>query len=90
MHAAAGSDVPRPLPVFEQRFDQDLRPDLHYRGLWIDGAFACSLGSALDFYPVSTVTDADVEHLVQAIRARVLRFLRSRGRLGADHAVAAL
>src|SRR5688572_31623284 len=75
--------------IFEQRFDQALRLNLHYHGLWIDGAFACSLGSDPDFHAVSTLTDADVERLVHAMRARVLRFLRRTGKLGADHAVAA-
>ncbi len=74
--------------VFEQRFDQALRLNLHYHGLWVDGTFACSFGKPhADFHPIADVTDADVERLVRAIRTRVLRFLHRTGKLTEDHTV---
>ena len=74
--------------VFEQRFDQALRLNLHYHGLWVDGTFACSLGKPdADFHPIADVTDADVERLVRAIRTRVLRFLHRTGKLTEEHTV---
>jgi hypothetical protein len=74
--------------VFEQRFDQSLRLNLHYHGLWVDGSFLCSLRKTrADFHDASEVTDADVERLVRAIKNRVLRFLRRIGKLTDDHGV---
>jgi hypothetical protein len=79
--------LPRPCAgavVFTQRFDSALRLDLHFHGLWADGLFAYPLGRpCADFHPHDEVTDADVARLVRAIRDRVLRLLRKRGKLPA-------
>ena len=76
--------------VFAQRFDSGLRLNLHFHGLWLDGAFACPLGNGrADFDPHGDVTDRDVERTIRAIRSRVLRALRRLGKLPPGDDVAA-
>lgn len=92
LRRARQSELPRASAgavVFAQRFDSGLRLNLHFHGLWLDGAFACPLGGGrARFDPHGEVTDHDVERAVRAIRSRVLRALRMRGKLPADGAAA--
>jgi hypothetical protein len=78
-----GVAVPRTgAVVFEQRFDSALRLNLHFHGLWADGVFVCEPAQErADFFSLSQLVDADVAWVVRTIRTRVLRFLKSRGRL---------
>jgi hypothetical protein len=72
--------------VFTQRFDSALRLNVHFHVLWPDGVFEIPprLGTPATFHPAEPPTDDDIAALAQALRHRVLRFLRRRGKLPAD------
>jgi hypothetical protein len=64
-----------------QRFDSALRLHVHFHVLWLDGAYGWVPGQGQPvFHAQPEVTDADVQLLVQRIRARVLRALRKAGK----------
>jgi hypothetical protein len=60
--------------------------NIHFHTLVLDGVFTSAL-DAVQFHALPPPTDADVPHLVTAIRARILRLLGRRG-LGPDADVA--
>ena len=71
--------------MFTQRFDSALRLNVHFHGLWPDGVFTCSpFGNDAEFWPQDPLCGADIERLTRAVRQRVLRLLRKRGKLP-DH-----
>jgi len=81
---AGRAGVPRPRTgavAFVQRFDSALRLHVHFHVLWLDGAYGWVPGQGQPvFHAQPEVTDADVQLLVQRIRARVLRALRKAGK----------
>ena len=80
---ARGASRPRAGAVaFVQRFDSALRVNVHMHVLWLDGVFTHEPGKGrVEFCEHAEVTDTDVGKLVQAIRDRVLRYLRRCGKL---------
>jgi hypothetical protein len=82
--AAGRAGVPRPRTgavAFVQRFDSALRLNVHFHVLWLDGAYGWVPGQGQPvFHAQPERADADVQLLVQRIRARVLRALRKAGK----------
>ncbi len=60
--------------------------NVHFHALWCDGVFAFSSPQAPLFHPAQPPADDDVARLVRALRQRVLRWLRKRGKLDDDGA----
>ena len=68
--------------VFTRRFDSALRLNLHFHALWPDGAFTrAPFRRRAEFWPTDPLRDVDVERLARAVRHRILRYLRKRGKL---------
>jgi hypothetical protein len=71
--------------VFTQRFDSALRLNLHFHALCCDGVFAFPARHVAPvFHPAEPLSDQDVARLTRALRQRILRWLRKRGRLDDD------
>ncbi len=70
--------------TFVQRFGGGLNLNVHYHLLAIDGWFHRDLDGVLQFAPAPAPRQADVEHLLVAIHARVMRLLERRGLLEMD------
>ena len=68
-----------------QRFGSALNLNVHFHALVLDGVYSTASPFARpEFHEAAELTECDVQHLVETIRARVLRLLRTRGLLTDD------
>ncbi len=65
--------------TFEQRFGSDLRINLHFHVLALDGAYSGADGEKPEFQRVPAPTEPELDHLAATIHRRVLRALRRGG-----------
>ncbi|MFQ5505664.1 MAG: hypothetical protein ACE5F1_12840 [Planctomycetota bacterium] len=70
--------------VFVQRFDSGLRLNVHFHALFLDGVFVRPLFGEPRLHTVRPLRDEDVARLTKALRHRILRFLRRKGRLSGE------
>jgi hypothetical protein len=79
--------VARGLPAGEtgavtaiQRANSDLRLSPHFHTLCLDGIYSPDRdGKGLMFHPAPAPSQEDIEHLVERVSKRILRFLQRRG-----------
>jgi hypothetical protein len=62
-----------------QRANSDLRLNPHFHVLQLDGLYATSPDGAPIFHPAPSLTQQDVEAIVERASKRILRFLQRRG-----------
>jgi len=74
--------------VFVQRFGSALNLNLHFHGLFLDGAYSCVPGQlAPRFHAAAPLEDEHVAELAAALRRRVTRYLQRLGRLPRENDV---
>ena len=68
-----------------QRFGSALNLNVHFHALVLNGVYtAASPFAHPEFHDAAELTEEDVRHLIETIRARVLRLLQTRGLLADD------
>lgn len=71
-----------------QRFGSDLRLNLHYHNLTLDGVYHRAPTGALEFHQLPPPSDEDIARLLAKVRKRVLRLLVREGLLDDEQSFA--
>ncbi len=65
--------------TFVQRFGSDLRLNVHFHALVLDGIYAETEEGELAFHPTPAPDEDDLAHIARRVRRRVARELEARG-----------
>ena len=65
--------------TYVQRYGSDLRINLHFHSLVLDGVYSTDEGGEPTFHPLPAPTDEELEQLANEVRKRVARLFRRRG-----------